>query len=169
MMDAFIFQKINELALRNHWLDSLGIFFAEYLPYILVFCLLLFLVWNFRKYWLIVILALASGALARGITEVVRFFWGRPRPFIENHVNLLVGHIDSASFPSAHASFFFGISTALFFYNKKIGTLFFIASFLISFGRVLGGIHWPYDILGGFLVGILSGLIVIKIFKKLKK
>ncbi len=168
-MDAFIFHKINELAFRNHWLDSLGIFFAEYLPYILVLCLLLFLVRNFKRYWLVVALAFSSGALARGITEAIRFFWYRPRPFIENHVNSLIGHIDSSSFPSAHASFFFGISTAIFFYNKKIGTLFFITSFLISFGRVLGGIHWPYDILGGFFVGIVSGLIIVKTSKVFKK
>ena len=168
-MDAFIFQQINSLALRNFWLDSLGIFFAHYFPYILVICLFLLLIWNFEKYWPVVILALFSGASARGITELIRFLWAQPRPFIENHVNLLIEHIDSASFPSGHASFFFGISVLLFFYNKKIGISFFIASLLISGARVYCGIHWPYDILGGLLVGTLAALIAIKIFKILRK
>jgi len=168
-MDAFIFQQINRLALRNLWLDSLGIFFAHYFPYILAIYLFLLLIWNFKKYCSAVILALFSGVLARGITELIRFLWVHPRPFVNNHVNLLIEHINSASFPSGHASFFFAISIVLFFYNKKLGTLFFIASFLISGARVYCGIHWPYDILGGFLVGIISGLIVIKISKILKK
>lgn len=168
-MDAFVFQKINELAFRNHWLDSLGIFFAEYFPYVIVLCLVFFLVWNFKKYWGMVALALFSGVLSRGITEIIRFFWYKPRPFVENHINLLVGHIDSSSFPSGHASFFFGISIVVFLYNKKIGILFFLASFLVSWGRVYGGIHWPYDILGGLLVGIVSGLVAVRVSKVFKK
>jgi len=168
-MNAFIFQQVNELALRNHWLDSLGIFLAHYLPYILAFFLLFLLIWNFRKYWQIVVLALASGALARGITEVVRFFWRQPRPFIENHVNLLIKQVNGSSFPSGHASFFFALSAVLFFYDRKIGISFFIASILISWARIFCGLHWPYDIIAGFVVGIFSGLIMIKFSKKFKK
>ena len=168
-MDAFIFQKLNELAFRNVWIDSLGIFFAEYFPYILVLCLVLFSLLNLKKYWTMVILALSSGALARGITEFIRFLWSRPRPFVESNVNLLLKHSETASFPSGHAAFFFGISAVVFYYNKKAGLIFFIASFLISGARVFGGIHWFYDILGGLLVGIFSGWIMIKISKILKK
>lgn len=168
-MDAFIFGKINDFALENYWLDTLGIFFAEYLVYVLVFLLFLLLIWNFKKYWLMVTLAFTAGAVARAFTELIRFLWARPRPFVENHVSLLIDNLNSAAFPSGHAAFFFGISTVLYFYNKKIGALFFVASFLISLGRVFCGIHWPLDILGGFLVGILSAITVIKTFERLKK
>lgn len=164
-----MFEKINGLALKSYWLDSLGIFFAEYFPYILVICLFLFLVLNFRKYWPMVFLGLCSGALARGFAEAIRIFWGRPRPFIENHVNLLISHVNTASFPSGHASFFFGISVVVLFFNKKAGIIFLIASLLISMGRVFGGIHWPYDIVGGFLVGTFSALVLMKIVALLKK
>ena len=108
-MDAFIFQKINDLALKNYWLDTLGIFFADYLAYILAVALFLFLAWNFRKYQKMVVLALGAGVLSRGITEAIRFLWDRPRPYIENHVHLLINKVNAASFPSAHAAFFFGI------------------------------------------------------------
>ena len=164
-MDAFIFQKINDLALKNYWLDTLGIFFADYLAYILAVALFLFLAWNFRKYQKMVVLALGAGVLSRGITEAIRFLWDRPRPYIENHVHLLINKVNAASFPSAHAAFFFGISLILYLYNKKAGLVFFGASILIAIARVFVAVHYPSDILAGISVGIISAIVIIKIFK----
>lgn len=168
-MDAFIFQKINDLALKNLWVDGLMIFLADPFSYIVAFCLFLLVVLNFEKHKSMVIRAFLAGMLARGITEFIRFLWGRPRPFIDNHVNLLLNNINSHSFPSGHASFFFGLSTVVFLYNKKIGLLFFTASFFISTARVYCGIHWPADIFAGALVGVFSGILLAKIFKKSKR
>jgi undecaprenyl-diphosphatase len=173
-MEAFIFQAINNLALKNIWLDSLGLFFAIYFPYILTFSLILFLFFNYKKYRLIVLQSFIAGSLARGIAEIIRFFVDRPRPFVNNEVNFLhiksfIEDISSRSFPSGHASFFFGISTVLFFYNKKLGIIFFLASLPIVFARIYCGIHWPLDMVGGLIVGIFSGILIIKIFQKLNK
>lgn len=168
-MDAFIFQKINDLALKSLWIDGLMIFLADPFSYIVAFCLFLLIVFNFEKHKSMVIRAFIAGILSRGITEFIRFLWARPRPFVENHVNLLINNINSQSFPSGHASFFFGLSTVVFLYNKKIGSLFFIASFLISMARVYCGIHWPADILAGALVGIFSGVLLMKIPRRSRK
>ena len=166
-MDYLIFQTINSFAGKNIYLDSLGVFFAKYLGYILVFFLFSFLFKNFIKYWPVVIKALGTAVLSRFvIAELIRFFWHRPRPFIENNVNLLLDHSASPSFPSGHAAFFFALSTVVYFYNKKAGILFLVASFLISISRVFCGIHWPSDILAGALIGVFSGWLVVKFFKK---
>jgi len=172
-MEAFVFRAINDLALKNAWLDTFGLFFAIGFPYILTFCLLLILVFNYKKYHNIVFQSLFSGFLARGITEFIRLFIDKPRPFVGNEVNFLhiktfIEDISSRSFPSGHASFFFGISTVLFFYDKKLGIIFFISSLPIVIARIYCGIHWPLDIVGGFIVGIISGILVLKIFKKIK-
>jgi len=166
-MDYFVFQQINSLAGKFVCLDSLGIYLAEHFEHVLWFCLVLFLLKNLRKYWSMIIKGLAAGILARfGIVELIRFLWERPRPFIENNVNLLVEAANKASFPSGHAAFYFALSTVIFLYNKKAGILFFIASFLISISRVFVGIHWPLDILAGALVGIFSGWLILKILKR---
>jgi len=99
------------------------------------------------------------------IVELIRWIWQRPRPFVQNNVNLLLTH-NASAFPSGHAAFFFAVSTIVYFYNKKAGILFFIASFLICLARVFSGIHWPLDILAGAIVGVLSGWVVHKILKK---
>lgn len=162
-LDILIFQQINGLAGRWNFLDGAGIFFAQYFEYALVGFTLFFLRKNFR----VILSAFSAAVLARfGIVELIRLFWSRARPFIGNNVNLLIGHENTSSFPSGHAAFYFGLSTVVYFYNKKAGIVFFIASFLVSISRVFVGIHWPSDILGGAAVGILTGWIIIKISKK---
>lgn len=165
-MDASIFNLINQFALKWFWLDVLAIFLAEYFGYVLLFSLLLFLAIRFRKYFKMIIEVIISAILARFvIVELIRWIWQRPRPFVENNVNLLLTH-NASAFPSGHAAFFFAISTIIYLYNKKAGILFFIASFLICLARVFAGIHWPLDILAGAVVGILSGYLVHRVSKK---
>ena len=167
MVDYFIFQQINKFTGRWEFLDALSIFFAKYLGYFLVFLLFLFLIKDFKKYLPMVIQGFLAAILARlGFTEIVRLFWNRPRPFIGNHINLLLNHSASSSFPSGHAAFFFGLSTIVYFYNKKAGYLFFLASFLISIARVFTGLHWPSDILAGAIIGVFSGWLIILFSRK---
>ena len=169
-IDFYLFQKLNQFAGISPNLDKLAIFFAEYLGYILIFFLLLSLIKNFKKYRLIIAQAFTAAILARlVIVNIIRWLWPKPRPFIENQVNLLLSHEATSSFPSGHAAFYFALSTIVYFYNKKTGILFFIASFLISISRVFSGIHWPSDILVGAIVGIFSGWIILKISKKFIK
>ena len=161
-MDYFIFQQINNLAGRWAYLDGLGVFLAEYLAYALI-ALLFFLFWRNKR---VIFQSLLAGIFARFfIIELIRLFWQRPRPFVENEVNLLLEH-QEASFPSGHASFFFALSFVAYKYNKKTGILFFVASFLISISRVFVGIHWPSDIIAGALLGVFSGWLVFKLTKR---
>lgn len=178
-MDLFLFQQLNQFANKYIWLDKLAIFFAKYLGYFLIFFLFLFLVKNFKRYWPMVLKAVGAAILARlVITEIIRWFWERPRPFVSHEVNLLLPHELTGSFPSGHAAFYFAIATVVFLYLKKVypassrrlwcgvGIFFFLASFLISIARVFCGIHWPSDILGGLVIGIFSGWFINKIFRK---
>ncbi len=162
-LDILIFQQINGLAGRWGFFDALGVFFASYFQYVLAVLVILLFRRNIRAiFW-----SLAAVVLARlGAVELIRLFWSRPRPFVENSVNLLIEKANEPSFPSGHAALFFALSAVVYFYNKKAGVFFFIASFLISISRVFVGVHWPSDILAGALVGIFSGWLVIKISKK---
>ena len=165
-MDASIFNLINQFALKWFWLDVLAIFLAEYFGYVLLFSLLLFLAVRFKKYFKMIIEAIISAILARFvIVELIRWIWQKPRPFVENNVNLLLTH-NASAFPSGHAAFFFAISTIIYLYNKKAGIFFFIASFLICLARVFTGIHWPLDILAGAVVGVFSGYLIHRVSKK---
>jgi undecaprenyl-diphosphatase len=168
-MDLYIFQLINGLAGKCPVFDCLGLFFAEYLGYVLILILAILLFKNFRGYFKMAAGALIAAILARfGIAELIRFLVPRSRPFVENSVNLLLNHEASLSFPSGHAATFFAVSTVVYYFNKKLGIWFFVSSFLISFFRVFCGVHWPSDILAGALVGLFSGWLVVKALKRIK-
>jgi undecaprenyl-diphosphatase len=170
-MDYFLFRLLNQLAGRWLWLDSLAIFLASYCEYILVSLFLIWLLWRFlfqkpeRKktiQWFF--LAVISVTFSRLIiTELIRFFYYRPRPFVAEQVYQLLEHSATGSFPSGHAAFFFALSTIIYLVNKKVGLLFFVASFLICLARIFVGLHYPLDIAAGLLIGIFSGWIVKKI------
>lgn len=172
-MNFYLFRFINQFAQKWPLLDSIGIFLAIYLGYILVFFLAAFLAIDFRKYWKLTLPALLSGGLARALAEIIRRVYPVNRPFVERQVNLLIYRLPSASFPSGHSCFFFALSFFLFFRLKKMKnppknwrltvSFFFIASILIGIARVFTGIHWFSDILGGILIGLFAGWSIEKI------
>jgi len=180
-MDWLIFQKINQWAGQWLSLDILGIFFAQFWGYFLIFFSFLFLLINWRKHWLAFLQSLFSAFLARFVfVEIIRYFWPRPRPFMENQIHLLLEKTNQAAFPSGHAAFYFALSTALFLFLRKkyptsklswlVGIFFLLSCCLMSVARVFVGVHWPSDILAGALLGILTAWLVnffsTKILKK---
>ncbi len=170
-IDFYIFQQINQFAGRWIWLDNIGIFFAKYFEYFLIILIFLIPLFYKKAGWKVIFQSFLAAILARfGIVELIRYFFPRTRPFVENHVNLLLNKINESSFPSGHAAFYFALSTVIYSYNKRAGIFFFIASFLIAISRVFVGVHWPLDIIAGVLVGVLSGWLILKLTKtKLKK
>ncbi|MDO8521184.1 MAG: phosphatase PAP2 family protein [bacterium] len=76
------------------------------------------------------------------------------RPFVELSFTPLVSVGDPlGSFPSSHATVFAALGMAIFWQNKKIGTWFLVGAALVGLARIAAGVHYPIDILAGFLLG----------------
>ncbi len=170
MLDTQLFYLLNSVAGQSSFLDGVIVFLASYLGYILLLlflALLLFSQYSKREKAHILLVTGISSLIARfGITELIRFFYHRPRPFIDLPVNQLLTS-NEWSFPSGHATFFFAMATALFLYNKKWGIGFFIAAILMSVSRVIAGIHYPSDIVGGAIIGIIVAYATFSIARKI--
>lgn len=169
-MNQIIFFYLNNLAGKSVCFDSIVIFLGQYLGYWLVAGLFMFLILgkDKRKEIKMLIAATFSVFLSRIVmTEIIRFFYFVPRPFVNNTVHQLIFYETSGSFPSGHAAFFFALAMAIFFFHKKWSILFFAGAILIGVARITAGIHWPIDILAGAIVGILSAWSICKIWRKI--
>ena len=99
---------------------------------------------------------------ARAVTELLKYLIHADRPFIKlQNVSSLFPET-GYSFPSGHATFY-GFSFCHLFFHKKLATSLCFA-LLIGLVRIVGGVHFPIDILGGFIVGFLTSYIVFRIF-----
>ncbi|MEK7566067.1 MAG: phosphatase PAP2 family protein [Patescibacteria group bacterium] len=158
LLDQQVFNIIHGLANANGILDIVGVFFAQYAAYVLaiVAIFLIFKEKKWKKKIYFFSLASLSVILSRGIiTEVIRFFYHSPRPFVALGFKPLL-YDYAYSFPSGHMAAYVALSLAIFYLNKKAGYWFFGTTFLIGMARIFVGVHWPSDILGGVIIAILS-------------
>ena len=93
----------------------------------------------------------------------------RPRPYsINKTIKLLVPPLRDYSFPSGHTAASFASVSALYFAGRKrlaVGTL--VVSILIAFSRMYLYVHYPTDVLGGLIIGLLCGWIADVIMKRI--
>lgn len=93
----------------------------------------------------------------------------RPRPFIAQGVDILIKEPMGFSFPSGHTGSSFAAASVIYFYNKKKGLLALILATLIAFSRMYLFVHYPSDIVGGLILGIISSRIAIKITNEISR
>ncbi len=166
-LDILLFYFINSFVFRNVYFDGAAIFLAHYLPFVLIGVVFIFLFYNFKKYWRMLLKAFAAGLLSFCSAQVIGALFYRSRPFLVAGVKNILAHSPSPSFPSSHATVLFAIATVVVLYNKKAGALFFISAGLVSLARVFCAVHWPSDVLFGMFLGIFSALFVHFVLRKI--
>lgn len=121
---------------------------------------------------------------AYALNLLVEQFVFEPRPFISHHVTLLITHAADASFPSDHTAWAFAVggmfllqwlsawrlarrrysqtgdasSLRALIYPGLITLLTLGIGCTIGFARVFVGVHYPGDILGGAIDGLLAAI-----------
>ena len=95
----------------------------------------------------------------------------RVRPYdVNTAIAILIKKPLDFSFPSGHTAASFAAMTALFLAKmKKAWIAALVLAVLIAFSRLYFYVHYPTDVLGGAVVGILSGIIGYAIVEKIDK
>lgn len=62
------------------------------------------------------------------------------------------------SFPSRHVFSVFVIAMTFLWLLPPLGAAFLVIGVLLAACRVIGGVHWPRDVIAGAVVGVVSGL-----------
>lgn len=98
--------------------------------------------------------------------NLIKTYFQRVRPcHVLQGVHLLINCSESFSFPSNHAVNNFAAATLFTFFYPKMKYFLFTGAFIVSFSRVMCGVHYMSDLIGGALIGILFASLVIYIWK----
>jgi undecaprenyl-diphosphatase len=106
---------------------------------------------------------LASAGLGLLIAQAISHVWVRDRPFIAHpsETLLLAAPSHEPSFPSDHAVAAFAIAFSVALVGgRRVGALFLAGATVVGVTRVFVGLHYPGDVAGGALVGLVAALIV---------
>jgi len=109
--------------------------------------------------------AVWSFLLALLVTTLLASLIQRPRPFLaapdpSAPMIRLIPPPYNTSFPSGHTASSVAIAAALFYVNRRIGFVAVALAALVALGRIMVGVHYPTDILGGLVVGLLSFFVI---------
>ena len=101
-------------------------------------------------------------------SAVIKELISRPRPCHEiNGIPIVQGihHVvdcgPGKSFPSSHAVNNFAIATLFSYYYRKYTWAFVGWASLVALSRPIVGVHYPSDILGGAIIGVIVAALVI--------
>jgi undecaprenyl-diphosphatase len=160
--------------LLNAWLGNhpaLADYVEDFVTYwaVPVFVLATFGLWfldrpgPWYRFKIACLCGLTAAALGLLTSQVITHFWARERPYVAHPAETLILGTPSQepSFPSDHAIAAFAIAFSVALVGgRRVGAFFLAAATLIGVTRILVGLHYPGDIVGGALIGFVSALVV---------
>ena len=116
-----------------------------------------------RRPWFLLLLVAADLA-ADGLSLALRQWFGRARPpAVYPDPQPLVPTPHSGSFPSGHAASAFACATVIAWASPRLAVPAFVLAALVAWSRVYVGVHWPLDVLGGAILGVLVSTVLLKL------
>lgn len=168
MDNVALFFLIFGLSSQSPIADNLMIFgarFAIYLTYLLMFILA---VKGGIKEKKALILAVLTIPIIILLIKGIHIFFYESRPFVDNDILPLIPFSADASFPSRHASLMSGIAFTYVYFKSRWAPFFVFLMLWVSAARIFVGVHFPQDIIGGFITGLVSLIIALQVKKLIK-
>lgn len=149
-------------------MNELIIICAKYLIFVSILYTLFFVIKTYgREKSVRYIVVIFGGAVTAWV--VAHFLKGIVAHERPDAVYALLVPDDRYSFPSGHATFMFALASVVHFFNSRQAKVLFVLAFITGIARVLAGVHYWYDIVGGAVLGSLVASFIYMSSKKLLK
>lgn len=114
--------------------------------------------------WMIISSLVLTTIVGEGILKhIVK----RERPFVklDSEDELIIAPPITYSFPSGHTGSSFAVSAVFMSTFSAMSIFVVILAILIAFSRLYLKVHYPSDVLGGGIIGLICGSIVVVVFR----
>lgn len=174
-LDKNLFIFLNSLGSERF--DGFWLFITKQINWIPIFLIIMYLVFKhlgWRHALMIILVMALLIALTDQTTNLFKNYFQRLRPVNNTDLDDIIHFVhkrSSFSFISGHASN--SMAAAFFLYKvlkpylKYMG-LIFLWPLVFAYSRIYLGLHYPGDILAGYIWGILMALLMMKLYTFLR-
>jgi undecaprenyl-diphosphatase len=134
-----------------------------------VFWLLLIVYFWFKKERKLALLMTAGIIAGAMFTYPVKFIIDRARPYDQiASTRLLTPSESDPSFPSGHSEMSFLAATVVSRFHPEYSKYLYAFSVMVALSRIYDGVHYPIDVIGGAIIGIIIGKLIIMLAQRKK-
>ena len=158
-----LFYLINATPASPEWMIDFATFLAKDLISIVPVLAAVLWLWGPRSQVKAQRQLVIKVAMALGVSVLVSYILGHAfphdRPFVDHVGYTFLHHAPDDSFPSDHGTVIFTFALAFLCWHRLwSGSLLMVLAVVIAWSRVYLGVHWPLDMLGGLLAGMIGCL-----------
>jgi membrane-associated phospholipid phosphatase len=161
-IDTALFLFLNK-GVQNRVFDVVMPFVTNYPPLLFLPVVGWFFFREKKKILPLLAVAILSVFFADGTGNVLKHLIARTRPcHVLTNIHLMAGCSGSFSMPSNHAVNTFAFAMVFWLSRKDLGSfIMLLAAALIGLSRVYVGVHYPFDVAAGAVVGTLCAWVFI--------
>lgn len=177
-IQAPLFEYVALFGTRTSWADPVFLGLSYWIFYVVLGAVFVRIFWKIihaksfiekKKYFLEGLVLIFSVLLTWIFVTLIKVLVAAPRPFevVEGVRMIYTPYGMGRSFPSGHTAIAAAIAGAIRPYHKHAGDLLLFFALLVGLSRIYLGVHFPIDVVVGFLVGLAISDIVRRIYNML--